>query len=133
MKIVLFFMFLFSFSFAHKLNLFLYEEENKVWLSSYFASGSPCKNCKIEVFNLNKELIKEAKTDEKGEYTINNILPKMIIRVEALGGHAVQKEFEVKGIKVNKKEIKKTDSIFESILAIIIIFLIFFFLKRIKK
>lgn len=133
MKIVLFFLFLFSFSFAHKLNLFLYEEENKVLVSSYFASGSSCKNCKIEVYNLNKELIQEAKTDEKGEYTINSIQPKMIIRVEALGGHAVQKEFEIKGIKANKKEIKKTDSIFESILAVILILLIFFFLKRIKK
>ena len=133
MKIVFLSVFLFSSLFAHKLNLFLFEEKDKVYISSYFASGTSCKNCKLKIYDLNKKIIEEAKTDEQGEYIIKIIQSKMIIKVEAIGGHAVEKEFEIKSIKEKREEIKESDSIFESILAIFLIFLIFFFLKRIKK
>ena len=39
--------------FAHKLNLFYVDENNKIYFSTYFASGAPCKNCEVDIYDEN--------------------------------------------------------------------------------
>lgn len=136
MKIIFITFIIFSTLFAHKLNVFLFEENKNLIVSSYFASGAYCKNCKVEFYNLEKKLIKEGKTDEKGEYLIEIPKETLEIKVEAIGGHAAFARFDVdnKNIKKEKIEIKSTkDSLLQSFIAILLIAGIFLFLKRIKK
>jgi len=135
MRILIPFFLLFSSSFAHKLNIFLSQENEKVQVSSYFASGSFCKNCKIEVITLDNKLLIESKTDEKGEFIFDKPENSVFVRVEAIGGHAVKTKYEI-DIKDSKKTIDKksiTDSLIESLIAILLIVGIFILLKRLKK
>ena len=129
MKILVVFFLLLSSIYAHKLNIFLIEEENTLIVSSYFASGSYCKNCKVEIYNLNDELIKEARTDKNGEYLIENPKESLNIKVEAIGGHAAFAKFEISNdvnqkSKNQKEEIKiksTKESLFQSFIAILLI------------
>jgi nickel transport protein len=51
---------------AHKVNVFAYVEDGKVYTESYFNDGSPCKNAKIEVYDKADAKLLEGTTDEKG-------------------------------------------------------------------
>lgn len=53
---------------AHKVNIYAYTDGEMVYSESYFADGSRCKNCAIEVYDKNtgKILIK-GKADENGK------------------------------------------------------------------
>lgn len=135
MRILFLSMVLINVLLAHKLNLFLFEEKNSIYISSYFASGTPCKNCKVNIYNDKKELIRSSKTDKKGEYIIKEVEKKISIKVEAIGGHAIKKDFELKNIKSRKeiKENKPENNFVKSIISVLLIILIFLFLKRIKK
>lgn len=138
MKIILLSFLFLSSLFAHKLNIFLIEENENLIISSYFASGAYCKNCKVEFYNLNNKLIKEAKTDKNGEYLIKKPQESLTIKVEAIGGHAAFEKYEVdNNISKNKKEDKEVkslkDSLLQSLIAILLIVGIFLLLKRIKK
>lgn len=133
MKIVFFLTLLISSLFAHKLNIFLYEENNKIVLNSYFASGSACKNCKVEIFDDKNKLLQSSKTDEKGDYTFDKLSSKLIVKVEAIGGHAATSSIEVKNINKKKDELSKSNSLIQSLLAAFLIALIFLGLKRIKR
>lgn len=115
--------------FAHKLNLFIEEKEKFIYLYSYYASGAPCKNCKIWFLDKNEKMIKSVKTDEKGEYILKDKINIKFVKVEALGGHAVLKELE------NFKEIdKKEENIYlTSLMAVFVLGLLFMGLKRIKR
>lgn len=143
MKISLLLFLLLNSLFAHKLNIFLIQENEDVIISSYFASGSYCKNCKVEIYNLKDELIEKAKTNKKGEYLIKKPKESLRIKVEAIGGHAAFASFEVstnaninKKVKTKHEEIKIKsfkDSLIQSFIAILLIMGIFLLLKKNKK
>ncbi len=132
MKIVLLTIFLSASLFAHKLNVFVSQDKDNVVVSSYFASGSFCKNCKVEVYDRKNELLEEGKTDKNGEYIIKNLDSKIIVKVEASGGHGASNEFEVENLKP-KEKIEETHNIWQSLIAAFLIGLIFVVLKRLKK
>lgn len=55
---------------AHKVNIFAYRQKGQVSGESYFADGSPCKKCKIEVYNNKGLKIAETQTDESGKFVL---------------------------------------------------------------
>lgn len=56
--------------FAHKLNIYAYTDGDMVNSESYFADGSRCKNCIIEVYEKNTgKTIIEGKTDDNGKFS----------------------------------------------------------------
>lgn len=142
--------------FAHKLNLFLDQEQNSVYVSAYFASGSPCQNCLLTVFANNKKIL-EDKTTVKGEFIFDiGDFSKVKVSVDAGGGHIVSDELSMKKMKQTheynveyKKLLKENNQlkakvklleqkvneneILKIILALGILFFIFYGLKRIKK
>lgn len=121
--------------FAHKLNIFVSEENNKLFISSYFASGSSCKNCELMIYNSENKLLKKSKTDENGEYIIDKPRETVLIKVEAIGGHAAETKYEINK-EIKKNEIKRNttfDNLIQSVISILLIMLIFFFLKKVKK
>jgi len=149
--------------FAHKLNIFLQQEENKVFVSAYYASGSFCKACKVEVSNKDKKSLQTGITNDKGEFVItkfdSSLDAVLYATVEAQGGHKVQSSIEIEALKEQvvlneepnelrvlqeenkalKREIKllkdknSLSDIFKMMLALLIMAGIFFTLKKLKK
>jgi nickel transport protein len=122
--------------YAHKLNLFLEYEKNKLYIYSYFASGNACINCKIRLMDKDKNVIKELKTNRDGEYYLDNFSGISYVEVEALGGHAATEALtEISDEKMTKDEVKNEGefSYLESIIALCLVILIFIGLKKIKK
>jgi len=114
--------------FAHKLNLFLDYGDDKLFIYSYFGSGFACKGCKIELFDANNQLLKTLKTDQNGEYYLKDYNKVKYVKVEALGGHMVKEKIDSTSTKIKGKH-----PILESMVAIVLIILIFIGLKRIKQ
>ena len=161
MRIVFLMMMFISTLFAHKLNLFLLQENNKVFVSSYFASGAFCKNCKIEVLDVNQKLLQKGKTDEKGEFIITKLSSTLTVKVDASSGHIIKKNIKIENIKMEeikeeensnkeytqlkeenirlKSKIKLLEEknsygqILKMLFALLVIAGIFFALKRVKK
>lgn len=131
MRYLILIFFLCNILLAHKLNIFLFEENDKVVVNSYFASGSPCKNCKIEVFNKDGKLIIEDKTDEKGEFYIEKSSENLTVKVEALGGHGAKENIQLENIS-KEKIVKKDNNLISSIIALFLIGVIFLAIKRFK-
>lgn len=156
MRIIFVFMVFVSSIYAHKLNIFLEQEEKKVFVSAYFASGAFCKSCKIEVLNSNNKLLQTGKTDENGEFVITSLDSVLHVGVDAGSGHFVKKSItlqtsqkdesiskEIQELKEENRRLKSqikllkeknsmTD-IFKTIFALLIVAGIFFLLKRVKK
>lgn len=146
-----------SFSFSHKLNLFLNQEGDKVYASSYFATGSFCKKCDVTVRNGQGKLIQTGKTDEKGEFIITSLAPRIFVDVKTKEGHAAKYILNIEEISLKREEKRKEikdleeenqrlkseikllkekveqNELFKMIFALIVIFGIFFILKKVKK
>ncbi|PMP93836.1 MAG: hypothetical protein C0169_07285, partial [Thermodesulfobacterium geofontis] len=92
--------------FTHKINNFAYREGNQIKGEAYFADGSPCIKCKVEVYNEKGIKILETLTDEKGKYnfTINE---KGSLRIKVIGGEGHLAEYKLEGLKEEKKEKKE--------------------------
>ncbi len=162
MRVIFLFVLFISSLYAHKLNIFLTQENDKVYVSSYYASGSFCKSCKVEVLNKNKNPIQTGITDEKGEFIVDKLDSILYVSVEAQGGHKVQNSIkteaakkeeisnkelieldELKNLKEENKKLKReikllkeknsSSDIFKMMFALLVIAGIFFALKRVKK
>lgn len=141
--------------YAHKLNVFTNFEDNKLYVNSYFANGNACQNCKIRIIKGDK-LILEDKTNIKGEFETKIDFNTFILSVDAGSGHAVLKDIqkvikpkkryendqlqklqeENKSLKLQIKLLEEKLSYFEFfkiVFALLVIFGIFAFLKRVKK
>lgn len=156
MRIVFLLLFLFVSSYGHKLNLFLTQENETVFVSAYFASGAFCKECKIKVFNDANKLLQEGKTTKKGEFLITQLDTNIHVKVDAGSGHFVENSLKVEKVvstaivkdevsllqKENqalKREVKRLNEklnqneLFKIILALLVMIGIFFILKKVKK
>lgn len=84
---------------AHKVNLFAYVEEGKVYTESYFPDGSPVEGGKVLVYDSQNKLLLEGVTDKKGLF--NFPVPKVddfTIVIEATMGH--KNSFKLKKAEV---------------------------------
>lgn len=54
--------------FAHKVNIYAYISDGIVYSESYFADGSRCRSCAVEVFDKKTgKILLDGKTDENGK------------------------------------------------------------------
>lgn len=159
-KTILITLLMFSSLFAHKLNLFTSYENGALFVSTYFANGKGCKNCKVVIKDKDEKILFMTETNRKGELSIKLDKKEFIVSVDAGGGHIVSDFIKVKELK--KKELaldkdnelieklksenqelnakvksleEKLDmmNIYKTIFALLIIALIFLFLKRVKS
>ncbi|MEA2021571.1 MAG: hypothetical protein U9N08_03770 [Candidatus Caldatribacteriota bacterium] len=65
-------------AFAHKVNIFAYLEEGKVYTESYFSDGKKCVESKIEVFDNQGNKLLEGLTDKEGMFSFK-IPPEDVI------------------------------------------------------
>lgn len=136
MKVIFLLLIFLNILFAHKVNLFITNDGEKVDIYSYFANGKPCVSCKFIVKD-NSNIVIEDSLDDKGKYSFQAKSKKLEITVDAGSGHIAKKELELKDIDTNSidKQIEeeKSDEFFKIILSLILIFIIFYILKRFKK
>jgi len=106
--IIFFILFLFLFTdigFSHKINTFAYREGNRIIGEAYFADGSPCIKCRVELYNKEGNKIFQTITDEKGRY--NFVLKeKGSLKIKVIAGEGHLAEFELEGIKEPESESK---------------------------
>jgi len=75
-------------TYAHKVNIYAYAENGKVFTKSYFNDGKPAINSTIEVYDRNKKLLLTGRTDQNGEFSFD--IPQAIelyIVLNASMGH----------------------------------------------
>ncbi|GLI52724.1 hypothetical protein [Thermodesulfovibrio yellowstonii] len=96
-------------AYAHKVSTYAYREGDKIFGECYFVDGSPCKNSKVEVYDLKGQKILEAVTDEKGKYSFT-IKEKGTLRIVIPAGEGHRAEYKLEGIaeKTEKKDTKET-------------------------
>ncbi len=81
---------------AHKVNIFAYREKGQIIGESYFADGSPCKKCKIELYDSKGTKIAETHTDEFGKFILTTEEKgELKVAVEAGEGHRAEHRLEV--------------------------------------
>lgn len=136
MRFIFLFLFFFSISYAHKINLFITEESNKLSIYSYFANGKACKNCRL-VIKVNKQIVLADVLDSNGEYLYTPQHNKIEVLIDAGAGHIATQSVAVENVQtVDIKEHKKVEEKKEYrkvLIGLFSIFLIFFLLKRFKK
>ncbi|MDR2152660.1 MAG: hypothetical protein LBO72_07560 [Helicobacteraceae bacterium] len=86
-----------SFAFAHKLNLFITDENATIYIQSYFTKSAPCKECDVRIFDQNAKEIAAAKTDENGKAEIALKTNKIVVSVDGGMGHKAQIDYELTG------------------------------------
>ncbi len=99
------FLILFSFQicFAHKLSTFAYKEKDQIIGEAYFVDGSPCINCKVEVFEEKGNKILETQTDEKGKYKFS-IKEGGELKIKVIAGEGHFAEYKIKIEKLEKEK-----------------------------
>ena len=125
-----------SFSFAHKINLFVTNEENGVNIYSYFANGNPCINCKLLIKN-GENIVLEDKLDANGKYLYSSKYKDIQVTIDASGGHIAKQDIVVENIKneslqTHLKEEKENEYI-KILISLFLIVVIFYVLKIIKR
>ena len=136
MKIVLLFLLIISSLFAHKINLFVTNEENGVNIYSYFANGNPCINCKLLIKN-GENIVLEDKLDANGKYLYSSKYKDIQVTIDATGGHIVKQDIVVENIKNESLQThlndEKNDEYIKFFISLILIFVVFYILKRVKR
>lgn len=155
-RVYLFLFLAFSSLFAHKLSLFTNMENNQLYVSTYFASGKPCKTCGVKIISMDNKIVNEYKVNKKGEINTKIELERFLLRVDAGSGHVETKLIVNKNKKKQKEENQKLEElkkenlllksqiksleeklnyfeIFKIVFGLLIIFVIFYVLKKVKK
>ena len=125
-----------SFSFAHKINLFVTNEENGVNIYSYFANGNPCINCKLIIKN-GENIILEDKLDVNGKYLYSSKYKDIQVTIDASGGHIAKQDIVVENIKneslQNHLKKEEDDKHIKILISLFLIAGIFYALKKLKR
>lgn len=149
MRFVLVLFCLCSFVFAHKLNIFITQENNTIYINSYFASGAACQNCKVAIYDERDALIKKGETDTKGDFIFEAVSKPIEVQVDAGSGHLQMRAFNPKITTQNslennqkkvfqealslEKEQNNMADMLKGLLGLVSIAFIFFVLKRVKR
>lgn len=75
-------------AYGHKVNLFAYVENGKIFTESYFPDGKPVEDGVVEVLDSKEQKIAEGKTDKEGKFSLP--IPKkddLTIVINASMGH----------------------------------------------
>ncbi|MCF8110860.1 MAG: carboxypeptidase regulatory-like domain-containing protein [Desulfobacteraceae bacterium] len=54
---------------AHKVNVFAYAEDGKIYVESYFPDGRPAAGSELKVYDSRGNLLAEGKTDGEGKFS----------------------------------------------------------------
>lgn len=136
MKYLFLFLIFLNISYAHKVNLFITEENGTLDIYSYFANGAPCKNCGLLIKD-GDQIILNDYLNKEGKYQYNPTTKNIEVIIDASSGHIAQEKVTVENIKhediKTHKEKEQNKEYLNILLGLILIFAGFFVLKKIKK
>lgn len=73
---------------AHKVNIFAYAEDGKIYTESYFPDGLPVKNGTIEVLDSKGKIVHKGISDAEGKYVFPvPVHDDLTININASMGH----------------------------------------------
>ncbi len=55
---------------AHKVNIFAYVENGKIFTESYFPDGKPVQDGTVQIFDSHQKKVAEGKTDKEGKFSV---------------------------------------------------------------
>ncbi len=86
--LILLFMLMASPALAHKVNLFAYYEDGKVFTESYFPDGIKVVDGTVDVYDTNNKKLLTGKTDRGGLFSFSWTKKEdLIIKINATMGH----------------------------------------------
>lgn len=97
---------------AHKVNIFVYTEGDKVYTESYFNDGKPCMDSVIEVFSMDDTELMRGRTDKDGLFEFP--LPQgseLRIVLNAGMGHRAEYTLDIPGTGDQENYASKKDEI----------------------
>lgn len=84
---------------AHKVNLFAYAEDGKIYTESYFPDGKAVENGKVMVYDSKEKLLLEGVTDKEGLFSFKiPVVDDLNIVLDATMGH--KNSFKLKKAEV---------------------------------
>jgi len=87
-------------AFAHKVNLFAYYEDGRVFTESYFSDGAPCRSARISAREDGGQVVAEGATDQEGLFSFPyEGAGSLKISLNAGDGHGAQITFQADGGK----------------------------------
>lgn len=117
---------------AHKLNLFLYDENGTLFIQSYFHKSAPCKNCEITIEDENGGIISKLSTNDEGKAEMNPSKNVLSVSVDGGMGHFVKEQYTLKNDTANVLPPEDT-TWYKSALGLCIMAALFFILWFVKR
>lgn len=111
---------------AHKINLFAYDEEGKLYIQSYFTKSSPCKQCVLKLLDDNQKELLVLKTDDDGKASAKLPAAEFSIVVEAGMGHQSQTHYVAQSHTKEEAKTLPSDTPWDKILLGLAIIVFFF-------
>ena len=119
--------------FAHKLNLFVYDENGTVFMYAYFTKSSPCQNCSGVISDINGDQLAEFMTDGEGKAEYVSAHERLKIKVDGQMGHLATADHTLSGeINAAQKTAPNTEW-YKLAVGILLVTLIFGALWLIKR
>jgi hypothetical protein len=119
---------------AHKLNLFLYDENGTLFIQSYFHKSAPCKNCEVIIEDESGGIISKLSTNEEGKAQIELSQSAFSVSVNGGMGHFTKESYELKSGKSEQTAALPEDTTwYKSALGLCIMAALFFVLWFIKR
>lgn len=128
MRVVLLLCIAFGLVYGHSLKIFATDTNGTLNVESFFTKSSPCIECDMTITQNKKQIA--LKTDTNGTAQIKLISnDEVIIEVNAGAGHYKQISYIPNSIQEENKDF----DVQKFVLALVLIFGIFYLLKRYKK
>ncbi|MDR1977022.1 MAG: hypothetical protein LBQ18_08565 [Campylobacteraceae bacterium] len=121
---------------AHKLSVFVYDDNGTLFIQSYFTKSSPCKNCEIIVKDTNDNEIAKLFTNDEGKASMDASQDEVVISVDGGMGHFQQTKYALKSLtKEDAQNLPSDMPWYNALIAFLIMAVIFgllWFFKRKK-
>ncbi|MDR0747316.1 MAG: hypothetical protein LBE89_05415 [Helicobacteraceae bacterium] len=120
-------------AFAHRLNLFITDENSTIYIRSYFTKSAPCRECEVVVFDPNGQEIANTTTDENGRAEIALEADSVVVSVNGGMGHTARIEYTLTGELAQEIETPLWFSLAKGAFSILAIALFFGTLRILKR
>ncbi|MDR1008477.1 MAG: hypothetical protein LBL65_07985 [Campylobacteraceae bacterium] len=121
---------------AHKINLFMYDDNGTLYIQSYFTKSSPCKNCEVVVKDENAKDIVRLLTDDEGKTSVQMSNDAVIVSVDGGMGHFKETKYILKSLTKEDTQNLPSDiplpNLFIALVIMAGIFSVLWFVKKKK-
>ncbi|MDR3347280.1 MAG: hypothetical protein LBN32_01565 [Helicobacteraceae bacterium] len=116
---------------AHKINLFIFDENGTIYIHGYFTKSAPCMTCPVTIYDTKDAVIATFNTDENGKAVYVPPEQTVIVSIDGGMGHFTKTEYTLESTVIKEESaLDLIAKILLSITAIAVIFSLLWFIKR---